>query len=143
MTTLVYRDGILAADRACSAGSRYEAQVRKVWRRSDGALVGGCGRYSLIARWVEWFLAGERGRAPSLGDADDADADMLTIRPSGLVTFHERFGHMHIKAPFYAMGSGADFAYGALEMGANARQAVRVASRRDNNSGGGINWVSL
>lgn len=142
MTTIVYRDGILAADRACSQGSRFEGSVRKVWRRRDGHLIGGCGRYSIICRYVEWFLGGERGRAPSLGEQDN-DADMLIVRPSGLVLFHDSCGAMTVKAPFYAMGSGVDFAYGAMEMGATARQAVRIASRRDNNSGGGVNWVSL
>ena len=38
----------------------------------------------------------------------------------------------------FAMGTGADFAIGAMDMGADAKQAVKIACGRDTKSGGRI-----
>ena len=40
----------------------------------DGALVGFCGTVSVCQKWVEWFLAGERGTAPGLGSGAENTA---------------------------------------------------------------------
>lgn len=50
---------------------------------------------------------------------------------------------IQIKAPFYAEGSGADFAIGAMEMGASAEQAVQAAIKHSANCGGKIQTVKL
>lgn len=144
MTTIAYKDGVLAADKAISSGSGHIGTARKVWRRkTDGALVGGAGRVALIQKWADWFLAGERGTAPSLGADDETDAEMLVVRPDGRVEFHERQGCVKIEAPYFALGSGSDYATGAMAFGASARQAVAAATKHDHGTGHGIQFVKL
>ncbi len=47
-----------------------------------------------------------------------------------------------VRLPF-AMGSGREFAYGALSMGASASQAVKIACKYDPRSGGKVKEISL
>jgi len=143
MTTIAYKDGIMAADRAISAGGHI-GSTRKVWKRkSDGALVGGAGTVSVFQKWAEWFLAGERGNSPGLGTDDDSSSVTLVVRPNGDVEQHDRYGRAVYDAPYYAVGSGADYALGAMAFGATARQAVASATKHDHMTGHGIQYVQL
>ena len=44
---------------------------------------------------------------------------------------------------FYAIGSGCEFATGAMEMGATAEEAVQVAIKHSTSCGGPINVLRL
>lgn len=143
MTTIAYRDGVLAADKRTTSGGTFSGTMRKIHRRkSDGALCGGCGHVPLIQGWQEWFCAGERGKPPSLGDKDES-AQIIVVRANGQVEFFTHLGRERVHDTFFAIGSGADLAFGAMEFGASARQAVAVAQRRDIHSGNGVSWVAL
>jgi hypothetical protein len=74
---------------------------------------------------------------------DDEDADVIIVRPNGQLEYHDRYGWHKINGEFFAMGSGSELAYGALEMGASARKAVSIASKRDTNTGSKVSWVKL
>lgn len=143
MTTVVYRNGVMAADRRVTSGHTRDSRMRKVAKRYDGALIGFCGVASICQRYANWFLTGEKGAAPSLGTNSDDDGHVLIVRPNGKVEFHDRFGWHPISGPYFAIGSGSDIAFGALEMGASARKAVAIAARRDTNTGDGVTWVKL
>lgn len=143
MTTIAYKDGVLAADRAITGGG-HVGTARKVWKRkSDGALVGGCGTVSVLQKWAQWFLDGERGNSPGLGTDEDSSSQMLVVRPNGKVEAHDRYGRAMYEAPYYALGSGCDYAMGAMAFGASARQAVAAATKHDHGTGYGIQYVTL
>lgn len=144
MTTVAYFDGVLAADRLCCSSNRREGYVRKIARRrSDGSLIAAAGGLAVASSYIDWFLNGEVGKPPSLGTSDADDAELIVVRPGRKVWFYDRNGRYQIKSKFLAMGSGADFALGALEAGASARDAVKIAIRRDTYSGGGVNAYSM
>ena len=142
MTTIAYRDGVMAGDRKVTEGDFAWAEMRKVFRRRDGCLIGGCGNTTILQRYVDWFVDGERGFKPSLGVKDE-DAEFLVVRANGKVEFHDRNGVHQLQGKFFAVGSGCTAALGAMAMGATARQAVRVASRYDVNTGCGMHVVEL
>ena len=48
-----------------------------------------------------------------------------------------------IREPFWATGTGADYAMGAMAMGANAIEAVEIACRFDINCGLGVDSFSV
>lgn len=53
-------------------------------------------------------------------------------------------GHLiysRMRETIYAFGGGQDFAIGALEAGATAVQAVRIAIKRSDMAGLGVDWV--
>lgn len=144
MTTIAYRDGVMAGDRRVTEDSLVAFEMRKVFKRkSDGALVGGVGNTTILQRYVDWFLDGERGFKPNMGLTKDDETCVIVARPSGKVEYHDRNGIQPILGKFFAIGSGASAALGALEMGATARQAVRVASKYDTNTGNGFHVVEL
>lgn len=139
MTTICYRDGVLAADRLLSVGTIRDSYLRKVHkRRRDGALIGGAGTSSQLQTAFNWFLAGEEDPRPFLGPCE-----LIIVRPTGLVEYHNRHGSHPMAGNFFAIGSGSDVAYGALEMGASARKAVEIAARRDAGTSPEMNWVRL
>lgn len=68
---------------------------------------------------------------------------MLMVAPDGSLRRLTKGGVASFEAPFYADGSGGEYAMGAMAMGANARQAVQVACRFDLASGDGIDTLTL
>lgn len=128
MTTIAYRDGALAADRATKMGAVQAYQTAKINQREDGAMIGGCGIGSVSAAFRRWFMDGEAGDRPSLGVTDDDDAQLIVVRPNGVVEIHDRHGWAEISGPFFALGSGFEVALGAMAMGASAERAVQIAA---------------
>ena len=140
MTTLVYRDGVLASDSMCQAnGYRQPGVLTKLWR-VKGRLVAGVGKSTYIERFHRWVEAGMRGQAPEMGD----DAIGIVIDTDGRAREFGDCGEVstHI-APFYAWGSGMGPALGALYMGATAERAVEVAILVDPGTGGATQSLRL
>jgi hypothetical protein len=133
MTTLAYRNGVLASDSACQCGGwRQPGAIEKIWRIKK-RLVSGTGDVNRIARFCRWVEAGMKGDAPEMGE----ESRGIVIEPSGRVREFEATGEISlIEAPFYAWGSGMPPALGALYMGATAERAVEIAILVDPNSDG-------
>jgi len=62
----------------------------------------------------------------------------VIIRRRKPIELYEQGGTIIFKPPFFAMGSGKEFALGAMGQGASAEQAVDVAMRFDPGTGGEI-----
>lgn len=120
---------MLAADRRVSYGSGRMGKNTKIARReSDGALIGSCGPTVLCQALIRWFLAGEVGD-PKLEIDKDNSVGGLIVRPCGGIDDITAHGFARIDAKLYARGSGADYALGAMSMGADARRAIEIASQ--------------
>lgn len=143
MTTIAYRDGVMAADSQTTAGEVRRGATRKVFQLLDGSLVGFSGGLSEIGPAVQWFAEGKlpykRPRLP-----EDASLLVIEASPSGEVSYyrHNLIPQLTVAA-FHAIGSGNEFALGAMAMGANAQQAVAVAAEFDIYTGGRITTLSL
>lgn len=141
MTTLVYRDGILAAETQITYGSTImPGGVRKIHKLKTGDLYGFTGSLEAGQIMLDWF----RDPKPSLPDIKtDKFEALLVSAKTGKLMFYESQDWIPLDLPYVAMGSGKEHAYGALLMGADAKQAVRVATKLDCNSGGKVNWLEL
>lgn len=140
MTTLTYRDRTLAADsRTTTAGTIDPGQSVKVRKLPDGRLVGTTGQTAEALRFVRWLEAGADGDAPALHDSR-----VVIVSPDGGIAVHEAEGFYAAEgSEFYAWGSGAAAALGALHVGATAAEAVQAATFVDPNSGGPVRAISL
>jgi hypothetical protein len=139
MTTVVFRDGVLAADSQCSAaGWRQPGGMTKIWRVKR-RLVSGTGNVSRMHAFLRWVDGGMKGEAPSMGD----DSNGIVIDPDGTVHEYEAAGEIVAEAPFYAWGSGMPPALAALYMGASAERAVEIAILVDPRSGGATQSLRL
>lgn len=145
MTTIVYRDGVLAADSRAYAGDSSNIGMKtKIHRLDDGTLFGASsnavGADGILRRWVE-----EGCPPPQSSDMKPDTFELLLIRPNGDVFYaHDNLGLSGpLAADFFAIGSGDKYARGALRMGANAVRAVEVASLEDAWTDGPIITLNL
>jgi hypothetical protein len=142
MTTIAYRAGILAGDRQVNFDTINDCQITKVVRTPGGVLVGASGSTSMCRAIRQWFMGGEAGERPAF-KVNDESASALVIRPDGSIEYHDVIGWHEIGAEFYAIGSGYTIALGAMAMGANAEDAVKVASRFCTKTGDKVDTVAL
>jgi ATP-dependent protease HslVU (ClpYQ) peptidase subunit len=127
-------DGISIMD-----GTIIDTSSIKVEKLSDGSLFGACGSASDAMRLAAFLNAGGEGDWPKRSDNFGA----IVVRPDGGVfTVSEHDGLVKARAPI-AMGSGGDYALGAMDAGASPAEAVGIAIRRDPRSGGLITEVLL
>jgi hypothetical protein len=140
MTTIAYRDGIMAGDTLVADEEvRFPCHERKVHRLSDGSLVGLCGDLAQTQAFLGWLRAGMPGDCPPF---DKSDA--VIARPGRALIFCEggRFSTL-AEVPYVALGSGRLLALGCLWHGGSAAEAVRAGIAHDIASGGKVHTVRL
>lgn len=139
MTTIAYKDGVLAADTACRAGWLIEGSVVKIVRAGP-ILAAACGGSALCERFLDWVRRGCRGEPPDMGAADAKEAwqatGLLFLPDQAVIRFDPALPPLAVLAPIYAAGSGRDVALGAMHAGAPAARAVQIAILLDGGSGG-------
>lgn len=146
MTTIVYRNGQMAADTAgTNGGTRSPCVHTKIVKGLDGSLAGGAGRWPSVYAFLNWFEAGEaEDEKPKLIGNDESSDQVMIVRPSGDIELHDDDGWFPVRgAIFYAIGTGKEFAYGAMQQGANAVGAVEIAKMFDIYTGGDITSLKL
>lgn len=133
MTTIAYRDGVMAADSRAYAG--YNAALgskTKIRRLEDGTLVGCSATVPGFGEAVlDWYARGAKpDDAPK---AEGAKFSLLVVKPDGQALYAGDAFHLSgpISAPFFTIGSGEHAAQGALHHGASAAEAVEIACRVD------------
>lgn len=131
MTTIVYRDGVMAADSRAYAGNKQPLGFKaKIHRFADGSLFGASsskvGQCDKLRKMVE-----ERGIEAAF-DKEIAAQGML-VRPNGDVFYFNDQDAWSgpITTDYAAIGSGEEYAMGALKMGADAIKAVEIAIECD------------
>lgn len=148
MTTIVYRDGIVAADSRVTseseAGGHIVHHCVKLFRKG-GAIVGLQGESSPGMLFLSWF--GSKAPPPSALMESEADFCALVLTRKGLFEYDKWCNAEAVMLPkhraYHAIGSGAKAAFGALAMGATARRAVAVACMFDPYTAPPVVWMSL
>lgn len=135
MTTVVWDGKTLAADSQSTTGT-VRGTAAKIAKNADGFLIAGAGSHAVVSQWIAWVMA---GLPPDNQPASVDDSTLIIIDPRGRARL---FADVPVAQPVprkkWAIGSGSDIALGAMAMGADARQAVKVACKLDVYSGGKI-----
>lgn len=153
MTTIVFANNELSGDGRCTIGDTILSDnVVKVYNINN-RLIGFAGRYASGLKFLEWFEGFDNANEvqqqvpfvsvniPEL--MEDEDFTGIVAYPEGYVMLFEGGKAFYeVKAP-YAIGSGSDIALGALDQGATAEEAVRVACKRNVMSGGLVTTVTF
>lgn len=135
MSTVAYRDGILAADSQATAGN-IACRAEKIFALPN-CIVGGAGHLTAVIRFVEWMRAGQSAKKKPDLDGDSLAA--IVVWPDGRVEeWDGTLVPMPVFEQFTAVGSGRALAIGAMSMGASAVQAVEVAATWDVHTGGEV-----
>lgn len=142
MTTIAFVNGIMAADSRAYGGHSTPIGFKcKLYTNPrTGAWIGVSTNVPGLSEQVGQWFADDKNPSwePQLSPNDGLDA--LEVHRDGSVYIY----HCSMKpagpltAPFFAVGSGADYALGALFMGASAAEAIQVAAQCDPWTGGEI-----
>jgi 20S proteasome alpha/beta subunit len=144
MTTIAYRDGILAADtRATDSG--YHPGIYRCEKlfRVGNDIVGTAGDDTPGMVFLDWYTHKDKRKPPSRLVDGEADFCCLVLSKNGLFWYDKWCRPNKVLDEFYAIGSGGAYAMGAMGMGATAEEAVRQAARWDCYTGGDIVTMAL
>jgi ATP-dependent protease HslVU (ClpYQ) peptidase subunit len=122
VTCVAYREGVIAADSMSVVEDIKMDNEVKVCKRK-GHLFGLAGdAMPPMDMAISWYFKKNRGKLYPY------KFSLLVITPDLKVfDIDQNNGTVPITAPFYAVGSGAAYAIGAMEAGAGAEQAVQAA----------------
>jgi 20S proteasome alpha/beta subunit len=153
MTTIAYKDGVLASDsRATEGMTIISSNCKKVFRLSNGALYGGAG--DCDDRDVLDLLAkSSPKKMPTRRELRDllAEVSGILVFPNGQV-FEITVEHdngvwgaevLEVVERVVAVGSGKRPALTAMKLGLTAVQAVKHAITEDTGSGGAIQVLRI
>lgn len=142
MTIIAWDGTTLAADkRACTGGSHFT--VTKIWRDGPDRLVGGTGAWARSGAFRQW-LAGGAKPADYPENPKDDDLYLMIVHRDGRIQKYENTPWpVTIEEPYYAIGSGRDYARAAMHLGQSARGAVEVACLFDEACGNGIDTLTF
>ena len=140
MTTIAYRDGVMAAD----TGSNFDglkSEARKIFRVGD-ALLGGAGNFVDFIVFKQWWQTGsdlkDLPEFRQYGSNDGPNFTALVASPAGLTWWSQHFQPEDLMVEFWAIGSGAMAALAAMHMGTDAAKAIEIAIKTDYNSNGTV-----
>lgn len=152
MTTIAYRDGVIAADSRVTvhteAGGTRKHLCTKLYRKkvTEGrktfdVVIGTAGESFSALVFVDWYGTG-KPMPDSLRELG-GDFTCLILRPDGLYEADVYCRPEKIIEDFYAIGSGSKEAMTAMRCGKSAVEAVRLAAMSDPYTGGRIVSESL
>ena len=130
MTTIATDGKTIAAESRSIGSFIVQGDVKKLYRLKDGRVAGTCGASWATEVFIQW-MNGE-GEKPVIEDGFGA----LVLGEE--VTFYcSKLSPLIVKPP-YAIGSGCEFAMGAMLAGKSPKEAVKIAIKLDEGSGGKI-----
>ena len=139
MTCVAYRDGVLACDSQVTvdseAGGARKFKCDKIYRKTahneDGSeyevLIGTAGDTYTSMLFVDWYGSGQPSPEELTKGDTERDFECLIVEADGIYTADMYCRPVKVKEKFYAVGSGAKAALGAMHMGADAVESVKVA----------------
>ena len=138
MTAIAYRDGILAGDSHVAANGVTYGFTTKGLKTKDNFLVAAAGS---AVDGYKFLKAVKDGEIDTLEDLPYENLDAILVYPDRKKIIHyEQKGVLVYEAPFHVLGAGSEMMVGAMEMGAGAEEAVRIACKHVHGCGGPI-WV--
>jgi hypothetical protein len=138
LTILAWDGKIFCADRMASS-SGMPFCVTKIFK-IDVGIIGIDGVMDIGLSLIEWIKAGANPKEyPECQKNNDRYAHALLITPKLEILRYERQPYpIKVEEPYFAAGSGRDYAMAAMAMGKSAREAVELACRFDIDCGNGI-----
>lgn len=135
MTTIAARFSTkeIAADSMCSGDDSFYL-VEKL-RIGKNSIYGACGDWD---KCLKMFQALETGELDS-----DIDVTVLELRNDGIWIYESTIIPAKIKNDWWAIGTGANWAMGALAAGATLMEAMEIACKYDTSSRGPIDYMTL
>ena len=125
MTCIAYRDGIIAADSMAVIDNYVKLSDDIKVAKRKGHLFGMSGNdCPKMEEFTKWFFSENKEKHPM----KTFKFEIIVITPAGIIQQWDQRGRYEtLNLPFYSVGSGKEYAIGAMEVGATAEQAVLAA----------------
>jgi ATP-dependent protease HslVU (ClpYQ) peptidase subunit len=137
MTTVAWDGKTLACDSQVTVGNCRGTSVKLV-SNDQGFVAAGAGSLPELVPWFRWV---ENGMDPDQQPTSLSESDLVIVPPRGpAIWFSGSASPMKLPRRHWAIGSGSDFALGAMAMGADARQEVKVAMKFDVYTSGRVQY---
>jgi hypothetical protein len=134
VTTIAYKDGIIAYDSRCCRTGYVETDKMDKCREYKGYRFFLSGSLNAFEELTQALVDGE--------EFEDLDAGGLMIDPAGVLWFvggcEQPWKSRHDCTLPTASGSGTQWALAAMDFGRTAKQAVKYAMSRDPGTGGKV-----
>lgn len=114
-----------------------EFGMKKIFRVKN-MIVGYSGEMALGTQFIKW-LSG-KGDKPKFTDDDSFSA--IVIKKGKCYQYDKTLIPLYSE-PYAAIGSGAKFAIAAMDCGKCAKDAIKIAKRRDSATGGNIKVIKI
>ena len=137
MTTIAFDGETLAADSRFTNG--YVDDVAQKIFKLGNVYIAIAGSYSQGLLFVKWCRDRTKEK-PKSTEMDDFCA--LEIRDGKPYEYDEHLEPIPMSIPA-AIGSGAQFAMGVMKAGLDAKKAIQIAMKLDQNTGGKIKTVKI
>ena len=144
MTCIAWDGKVLAADKA-GTNAGYQRAVTKIFRTTDGSLVGFAGDGCRAMALLHWFNEGRKPEDyPGFQKNADETVGVLYVDKEGKVFAYGATPYPYQnEVAFDAIGSGRDYALATMYMGFGAKKAVEVATALDCYCGKGNDVLEL
>jgi hypothetical protein len=142
MTTVAWDGKTLASESRATRGHEIAPWAEQKLFVREGKVYASAGEGNLTEPLMTWHAAGgDIDKAPK-GDPETGWT-LLVIGHDGAYIYTSSSPYPYKITSPYAMGSGKQFALGALHAGKSAKEAVEIACRLDVWSGGEIQVVDI
>jgi len=138
MTTIAFDGQSLAADGRVMSGDMIVTNTATKIFKHGTKLIAGSGSPAHIKQFFDWYKYQQNSNYKDI-DINVIVCDILT----GIAYFYDSDGFVGPIDDTLALGSGREYAAGAISQGATARQAVEIASKFDPYTGGKIEVYTL
>lgn len=142
MTTIAYKDGIIAYDSRCCCGNTIIDDDFNKMREEGGVKLFFSGSIGDAELLFNWYL-GKSKQTPSDG-CRGIIVDKKKVSSIGYSKSEEVFyDNREPPNSIITIGTGEDHALTAMDMGATAKEAVKMAMKRDSGTGGRIRTYKI
>ena len=141
MTTIITDGKEIAADKQTTYGDVKSYTARKKIRKVGGVLYGIGGHLSITPLLWEWIEAG--CTASEIPCEEGHEWEILRVSKRGVSTLTSDYWRWLASPRVAGIGTGGSYAEAAMLAGASVKEAVRIASKIDLYSGGGVVTLSL
>lgn len=148
MTTIAYKNGVLAADSLINYGTFSNGEINKIHvvsipeddgKRVRRAMMAVSGAVWVIEPLIEWIECGAtQDEIPHCLLVAANEFSCIMIDDEGIVWEFNNGFFLKCGVQYHSIGSGQMFALGAMAAGIEAPEAVAAAMKHDKATGGAI-----
>lgn len=131
MTTIATDGKWVAADKQMTMGC-YKTKTRKLSCIQGLGVISFAGHAGAGVKALRWWQGGCDGDPPEFTENEiECGIGGILVTEKGIFALQDGIIPLEIDAPFFAIGSGAEYAIAAMSLGKTPEEAVKEASKHD------------